>query len=125
MIWAIGDLCDKGHLAKSDVPQTNPKWNQSMFNAYTKTLDAFAQHDNLFAVYIGNEIVRNCRCYHVDLKERSPTKQMLGANISVSLKRLRHTSEQLQGISKPTETLNAIARSLLAMRRRISTSPRP
>ena len=29
-----------------------------MFDSYTKTLDGLAKHDNLFAVYVGNEVVR-------------------------------------------------------------------
>ena len=29
-----------------------------MFDSFTKTLDDFAKHDNLLAVYIGNEVVR-------------------------------------------------------------------
>ena len=42
-----------------------------MFDSFTKTLDDFAKHDNLFAVYVGNEVVREGGHVILQLREGS------------------------------------------------------
>jgi len=40
----------------TQIYQSNPQWNATMFEAFAKVIDAFAQYDNLAGFFIANEV---------------------------------------------------------------------
>ena len=40
----------------TQIQETNPMWNFSMFQAFTKVIDAFDKYDNMAGFFIANEV---------------------------------------------------------------------
>jgi len=40
----------------TQIEQSNPMWNASMYAAFTKVIDAFDQYENLAGFFIANEV---------------------------------------------------------------------
>ena len=41
----------------TQIYQTDPMWNASMFSAFTKVIDAFAKYDNIAGFFMANEVL--------------------------------------------------------------------
>lgn len=43
----------------TQIEETNPMWNLSQYQAFTKVIDAFDKYDNMAGFFIANEVLPN------------------------------------------------------------------